>query len=219
MKRVEKEDYPLRAVREAMVNAIIHRDYQIIGSEIHINMFDNRLEITSPGGMIDGSFVQDLDITKVSSIRINRIISDIFNRLNFMERRGSGLVRIVESYSDTSLKPSFNSDISSFKVVFPNKSYNNTIISNNIISNENIVNDEDYFILKMYKNLPKNIRKNTFEQIKKIFQKYNYKYSFKREDIEILLNVKKTRAIDIISLMNENDLIDTLEQTKYKFKK
>ena len=59
MKRIENEDYPLRAVRESIVNAIIHRDYQI-----HIDMYDNRLEIISPGGMIDGSFVQNLDIRK-----------------------------------------------------------------------------------------------------------------------------------------------------------
>lgn len=123
MKRVEIADYPVRAVREAIVNAIIHRDYQIIGSEIHIDMYDNRLEITSPGGMIDGSLVQNLDITKISSMRRNRIISDIFNRLHFMERRGSGLTRIVESYGDYAIKPSFTSDVSSFKVIFPNKSY------------------------------------------------------------------------------------------------
>ena len=123
MKRVEKIEYPLRAVREAIVNAIIHRNYQITGSEIHIDMFDDRLEITSPGGMIDGSFVQNLDITKISSMRRNRIISDIFNRLHLMERRGSGLTRIIESYNDCSVKPSFYSDASSFKVTFPNKEY------------------------------------------------------------------------------------------------
>ena len=123
MKRIEVEDYPVRAIREAIVNAIIHRDYQIVGSEIHIDIYDNRLEITSPGGMIDGSFVQNLDITKISSMRRNRVISDIFNRLHFMERRGSGLTRIVESYSDYDVKPIFNSDVSSFKVIFPNKNY------------------------------------------------------------------------------------------------
>ena len=95
MKRIELEDYPIKAIREAIVNAIIHRDYQIIGSEIHIDMFDNRLEITSPGGMIDGSFVQNLDITKIPSMRRNRVISDIFSRLHFMDRRGSGLTRII----------------------------------------------------------------------------------------------------------------------------
>lgn len=57
MKRVEYNDYPTEAVREAIVNAIIHRDYQIIGSEIHIDMFDDRVEITSPGGMLDGNMI------------------------------------------------------------------------------------------------------------------------------------------------------------------
>lgn len=85
MKRVEVEEYPVRAIREALVNAIIHRDYQIVGSEIHVDMYDDRLEITSPGGMLDRSFIQNLDITKVASMRRNRIISDIFNRLHFME--------------------------------------------------------------------------------------------------------------------------------------
>ena len=49
MKRIEEYDYPVRAIRESIVNAIIHRDYQIIGSEIHVDMYDDRLEITSPG--------------------------------------------------------------------------------------------------------------------------------------------------------------------------
>ena len=74
MKRVEYNDYPTEAVREAIVNAIIHRDYQIIGSEIHIDMFDDRVEITSPGGMLDGNMIQNMDITKIASIRRNKII-------------------------------------------------------------------------------------------------------------------------------------------------
>ena len=52
--RDDMPDYPERAVFEALVNALIHRDYMIIGSEVHIDMYDDRLEITSPGGMIDG---------------------------------------------------------------------------------------------------------------------------------------------------------------------
>ena len=76
MKRVETIEYPTKAIRESIVNAIIHRDYQIIGSEIHIDMFDDRLEIISPGGMIDGSLIQNLDITKVPSIRRNRVNSN-----------------------------------------------------------------------------------------------------------------------------------------------
>ncbi len=221
MKRIEYEDYPLRAVREAIVNAIIHRDYQIIGSEIHVDMYDDRLEIVSPGGMIDGSFVQDLDIAKISSMRRNRIISDIFNRLHLMERRGSGLTRIFESYNDCNFKPIFISDMSSFKVIFPNKSYNrtNTNTKNEIDNKLNIVSDNDYFMIKMYKSLPGNIRKVTYNQIQILFDKFTYNYDFKREDVEEIFHIKKSRASEIISMLLENDLIVPSDPTKYKFKK
>ena len=222
MKRLEVEDYPVRAIREAIVNAIIHRDYQIVGSEIHIDMYDNRLEITSPGGMIDGSLIQNLDVTKISSMRRNRIISDIFNRLHFMERRGSGLTRILESYSDYDIKPTFNSDTSSFKVVFPNKSY----IKKNLIDDKtnsvitgNVVSDEDYFVIKMHKNLPTNITKSTHDKIQKIFDKFTYQYDFKWEDVSKTLNVKKSRASEIIALLLNSNLIEPSEPTKYRFKK
>ena len=222
MTRVEVEDYPIRAIREALVNAIIHRDYQIVGSEIHVDMFDNRLEITSPGGMLDGSFIQNADITKISSMRRNRVISDIFNRLHFMERRGSGLVRIVESYNDCNVKPSFSSDVSSFTVSFPNKGYikkSPAIEEKSPVMTGNFVNDEDYFMIRMYKNLPNSIRRNTYNQIQQLFNKYTYQYDFKREDIEVLFHLKKSRASEIISLMLTSDLIEPTDPTRYKFKK
>jgi len=122
MKREEKSDYPYKAVREVLVNAMIHRDYQIIGSEIHVDMYDDRLEITSPGGMLNGSRIQDLDILHVPSMRRNEIISDIFGRLNYMDRRGSGIRRIMNSYSDYVDKPEFYSTDYYFSVVLPNRS-------------------------------------------------------------------------------------------------
>ncbi len=97
-KRIEYPDYPERSVFESIVNALCHRDYLIKGSEVHIDIFDDRIEITSPGGMIDGSFIQNLDILSVPSMRRNPVIADIFSRLQFMERRGSGLTKIKENY-------------------------------------------------------------------------------------------------------------------------
>lgn len=222
MKRIEVEDYPVRAIREAIVNAIIHRDYQIVGSEIHIDMYDNRLEITSPGGMIDGSFVQNLDITKISSMRRNRVISDIFNRLHFMERRGSGLTRIVESYNDYNVKPTFSSDVSSFKVIFPNKSYiekSPVTSEKSPVTSGNIVSDEDYFVIKLHKNLPMNVTKNTHDKIQKLFDKFSYKYDFKWEDVAEIFKVKKSRASEVIGLLLDSNLIEQSDPTKYKFKK
>lgn len=57
--RIEMPDYPERAVLEGIVNALIHRSYLDLGSEVHIDMFDDRLEIYSPGGMCDGTRVQE----------------------------------------------------------------------------------------------------------------------------------------------------------------
>ena len=222
MKRIEVEDYPVRAIREAIVNAIVHRDYQMIGSEIHIDIYDNRLEITSPGGMIDGSFIQNLDITKISSMRRNRVISDVFNRLHFMERRGSGLTRIVESYSDYNIKPEFNSDVSSFKVIFPNKNYIKNVPINSgksPVVNGNIVSDEDYFVIKLHKNLPTNVSKSTYDKIQKLFDKFKYQYDFKWEDVSEIFNVRKSRASEIIALLLDSNLIEPSVPTKYKFKK
>ncbi|WP_295084177.1 ATP-binding protein [Ruminococcus sp.] len=83
-RRVELPEYPERAVEEGIVNALIHRDYLIVGSEVHIDMFDDRIEIYSPDGMLDGINVQDRDIMNVPSKRRNPIIADIFARLKWM---------------------------------------------------------------------------------------------------------------------------------------
>lgn len=218
MVRKNFEEYPTKAVREALVNAIIHRDYQIIGSEIHINMFDDRLEISSPGGMLDGSNIQDHDLTKIPSIRRNTIISDIFNRLHLMERRGSGITRIIESYFDSEKKPIFNSDISSFTVVFPNKGYkeNNYVIFD---ENENIVNDSDYFLLKMYKNLAGKVRFNFLDNLQILFAELGYDKSFSKTKIEQVFSVKKSRCSEIIAILLNNDIIEVINDSKYRFKK
>lgn len=76
--RIEMPDYCERSVFEALVNALIHRDYLINGSEVHVDMFDDRLLIYSPGGMPDGTQIQGRDIDDIPSTRRNPILADIF---------------------------------------------------------------------------------------------------------------------------------------------
>lgn len=126
--RIEMPDYPDTAVLEGIVNALIHRDYMELGSEVHIDMFDDRMEIYSPGGMPDGCKVQDLDLRNVSSRRRNPIIADIFNRLKYMDRRGSGFKKILDSYEfqehyTEEMKPEFRSSNSEFWLIFKNLNY------------------------------------------------------------------------------------------------
>lgn len=217
MERQELEEYPITARREAIVNALIHRDYQILGAEIHIDMFDDRLEITSPGGMFDGSLIQNLEIKNIPSMRRNIVIADVFSRLHYMDRRGSGLSRILESYNDSIQKPKFISDSLSFTVIFPNKGYYKT---NEMDENKNIVSDRDLFFIQLYKSIQNtNIRNSTINQIRNIFEKMGYNNMFSREDIKNILNIKDTRATNLISLLLDLNLIIKAEGTKYKFQK
>ena len=135
--RVDKPDYAERAVTEALVNALIHRDYIVSGSEVHIDMYDDRLEISSPGGMFDGKAVQEHTIADIGSMRRNPVIADLFHRMKFMERRGSGLKKIISETEklpgyNESLKPIFYSDGSSFRVILKNVNYGTTKVSDKV---------------------------------------------------------------------------------------
>ena len=126
--REELPDYPERAVTEAIANAIIHRDYMQMGSEIHIDMYDDRMEIYSPGGMMDGRLIQQLNPLMVPSKRRNPLLADFFSRLGLMERRGSGMKKIINTYrryerlSDYHA-PEFTSNASEFHVTLWNLNF------------------------------------------------------------------------------------------------
>ena len=126
--REELPDYPERAVTEAIANAIIHRDYLQMGSEIHIDMYDDRMEIYSPGGMMDGRLIQLLNPLTVPSKRRNPLLADFFSRLGLMERRGSGMKKIINTYryyerlSDYHA-PEFTSNASEFHVTLWNLNF------------------------------------------------------------------------------------------------
>ena len=95
--RVEKPDYAERAYFEGIVNALIHRTYDFRGTEVHVEMYDDRLVISSPGGIYGGGELEPLDDGSYISKRRNPILADVFSRLKYMERRGSGIRKILEA--------------------------------------------------------------------------------------------------------------------------
>ena len=121
-RRKNKPEYAERAILEAMVNHFIHRDYTVMGGEVHLDIYDDRLTITSPGGMYNGMLIQDLDIADVSSERRNPILANVMAQLDYMEKRGSGLTRIcnetkvLDGYRDE-LKPVFKSTPTQFQTI------------------------------------------------------------------------------------------------------
>ena len=91
-----------------------------MGSEVHLDIYDDRLTVTSPGGMYNGALIQDLEIADVSSERRNLILANVMAQLDYMEKRGSGLTRIcnetqaLDGYRDE-LKPVFKSTSTQFQ--------------------------------------------------------------------------------------------------------
>ena len=99
-----------------------------MGSEVHLDIYDDRLSITSPGGMYSGQIVQDLPLEEISSDRRNPILADVMAQLDYMEKRGSGLKRIcnetkaLDSYKEE-LKPMFRSTTSQFMTTIYSMEY------------------------------------------------------------------------------------------------
>lgn len=116
LKRVEHPDYPEFAVREALINAIVHRDYDYSGSTI-VNIFDDRIEFVSLGGLVKGITAEDIK-NGISQSR-NVIIANIFYRLKLIESYGTGIKRIIEAYQGQAVQPIFNPATASFAVTLP----------------------------------------------------------------------------------------------------
>lgn len=150
--RKNKPEYAERAVLEAMVNHFIHRDYTVIGSEVHLDIYDDRLTVTSPGGMYCGQNVQDLSLDDISSDRRNPVLADVMAQLDYMEKRGSGLKRIcnetkkLESYLEER-KPVFKSSPSQFMSIIYSMVYDKgqyqrktgTVVTKQSLSNRQVI--------------------------------------------------------------------------------
>lgn len=117
LNRVEKRDYPPEAIREGLLNALIHRDYSFSGP-ILASLYDDRLEIISIGGVIAGLSMEDI-LAGVSQSRNDKLAA-IFYRLGFVEAYGTGIKRINDCYSLMREKPIFASTGGSFSLTLPN---------------------------------------------------------------------------------------------------
>ncbi len=111
----EHPQYPPKAIREAVINAIVHADYSIPGMNIRIAIYDDRIEITNPGTLPFGMSVETA-LSGVSKLR-NRVIGRIFKELNLIEQWGTGITRIIEECkSNQLLAPKFEELGSAFRV-------------------------------------------------------------------------------------------------------
>ena len=176
--RIDYPDYPEVALREAYVNALIHRDYYIEGSVL-VSVFDDRLEFMSLGGVMPG-VTYDLMITGVSVTR-NEKLAQVFYRLNIIEAFGTGIPRIYSAYETSAVKPEIPVVDGGFLICIPNMNYNRQFEK----SNGNIIKDTNEQKLLA-----------AFEQM-----------SFNKEDAAKALSLSESGAYKFLRRMCEKEVL------------
>ena len=117
LKRIDRRDYPEAALREALLNLIVHREYAFCASSF-ISVYADRVEFTSIGGLVRGITLSDA-MMGISVCR-NAKLANVFYRLELIEAYGTGLRKIVEAYAGTGAQPRFETTGNAFKVTLPN---------------------------------------------------------------------------------------------------
>lgn len=152
-KRIDVDAYPKRSVFEAVVNSLAHRDYFISGSAIYVDLFVNRLVITSPGGLYKGDSVKKTyNLKSFISKRRNELISNVFVLCHAMEAKGTGFEKIVDDYKDynETHKPFIFTKNNQFSIVLPDLTYEQGVdMDAESISLSSPINDSSRFDLSI----------------------------------------------------------------------
>lgn len=117
LSRVDVRDYPIIAIREALLNLLVHRDYSFSASSL-ISIYDDRIEFVSIGGLLTGIELEDI-MAGISICR-NQNLANLFYRLHLIEAYGTGLTKIMEAYDSSLKKPILSTTKNSFKITLPN---------------------------------------------------------------------------------------------------
>lgn len=115
--RTDERDYPEEAVREALLNAIVHRDYSFSGSTF-INLYSDRLEMISLGGLVSGLSLEAAMLG--ASQPRNEKIASLFYRMKLIEAYGTGISKIISCYKGLTVQPKFENVEGAFRVILPN---------------------------------------------------------------------------------------------------
>lgn len=174
IKRIKKQPIPYEAYREAVANAIAHRSY-LVSSNIKIEMYDNRIEIISPGGLPHG-VTRENYLKDNLSIPRNTIISQVLYTLGIIEKFGTGIRRMNDAYFGYDKKPTFVIKDTFIKVILPN-----------VLFNDFEMNEET-----------------------RVLNLLDVKVEITRQDVESLLNVNKTKAVELLNKLITNGLVKSV---------
>lgn len=193
--RKDERDYPVEAIREALLNAVIHREYSFSGSTL-VNIYEDRIEFVSLGGIVYGLSLDSI-MLGVSQSR-NEKLANIFYRLHLIEAYGTGIRKIFTNYERYNMKPTIKAEVGAFQVVLPNIHYKK-------IEEKLLV---DSLIKPLYTD---------------ILNFVTDKNGATRKEIEEYINFSQTRVITLLKEMLELNLIrkekDKIDRRTYKYYK
>ena len=195
LEREDHWDYPQPALREALLNAVIHRDYSYSGSII-INVNKKEIEFISIGGLLPG--ISKEDIQNGISLSRSPKLAEIFHRLRFIEAYGTGIRRIYSLYKNCGRKPEISVTNNSFRMVLPNMNESRKI------SEIKVPNTNEAVSIKISK------------QMQTVLEYLSEFEEATQEDIQELLDVKRTRAYVIMKELTEAGLTETTGRGKTK---
>jgi len=196
----ERFDYPLDAIREIVVNMVVHRDYRDSSASI-IKIFDNRIEFYNPGKLYGGITVQDLLSGNYVSKSRNKLIARAFKAANVIERYGSGIMRIRKICKDYGVKePDFEEISNGFQVVLYNEKINVTDVTDNVTDvTDNVTDVTD--------NVTDNVTDSDSDRAKKILDLIVENNRITASEIAKCMKVtKRTILRDIEKLKSEKSL-------------
>ena len=198
--------YSTIALREAIINSIAHRDYKIVGSEIVVDCYPDRIEITSPGSMLQyKNGANNVELEVLPSFRRNPNICRVFVKCKLMEEKGSGFAKIIEDYKKLSevYKPTCSFNYKTFAVCLKNKKYQYPI--DDVIDTP-MTNLNDYLINKdMFKS-----RSQIYEEkprVKSIEELIKQNPNISYEQIQSEFNISRDGVKYYIRLLKEACLI------------
>lgn len=182
--RRDHKDYPSDAVREALLNAVVHREYALSAPTL-VSIYSNRIELVSAGGLFHGVLLDD--IMGGFSICRNIKLAAVFYRLELIEAYGTGIKKIQSAYRDNDEKPEFQTTPNTFRVVLPKMAPSASTA------------------------VPRTMEDERTRKVQQFIKEHG---SITRHDIENLLNVKIATAIRLLKELQEQGIITAIGKGK-----
>ena len=193
--RLDMRDYPTEAIREALLNAIVHRDYSFSGAAL-ISIFEDRMEFVTIGGLVKGITLDDVKLG-VSVLR-NEYLANTFYRLRLIEAYGTGILKINECYDDYAVKPIIETTSNAFKITLPNTNFH----AEEQKTPDNFKTGSSTSVTKKE------------ERINAVLELCRDKGSIIRSDIEMALGVSQSTAILLLRELTDEGVLMKKGKTK-----